>query len=681
MTHKILYAVNSKPIEDVVTRSLDAQTNGGYVKVGAAAYREKVLPDLKQSGADILLYREDLKGSTDIFELLRQVRENFPNVRIIFMGNRHETTSRLICSLVFLGIYDILCGDTIPAAELVDIILHPHNFGDVAKYFHASYMNDYLPEAPQQAAGSPDGGKKGLFGGLMKGLGGLSLMPGGGQGQVQEAPQPAAPAAPTVKVVQAPTVDMDAMRDAMLEDARRQAQAELPQLVSDQVALQTLNMKEELEKQKDTIAQLAADLREKTASEADLKNKLSEAIKLRNAAEDQLIKFQENAEFATQQYQAQLVQLQTTKSADWYHEQTQKWLAERAQYKSVIDEQTQKINALTSSLADMTRAKDELSREVAERDQKLENMTLAVPRDVTSAIDETLEGDYVVVPDEDTEYRQMAPGGGRVIAFMGTKHGAGCSTIALNTAVALANAGFKTCYLEINRQFPMVAGFFEFNNIALGLDTALAALQQGNSVMAARCIIKPHAVKTNNKNMMKVYNRLPGPLHFLLYSNDFINRCRMGSAPYLSEEDMKNLIYFLTTKERYSYVILDIQPDDQNALNMVLASRFRAHQLVMVMTQDTHGIKTAGTMITALARSPGADLVRNTEFVINQFSPRNKMSVSNICDILHIPAKRVSKISLDSEGYMAANYAAVPYVISNGKNKQEYMDLRMHLGR
>lgn len=681
MTHKILYAVNSKPIEDVVTRSLDAQTSGGYVKVGAAAYREKVLPDLKQSGADILLYREDLKGSTDIFELLRQVRENFPNVRIIFMGNRHETTSRLICSLVFLGIYDILCGDTIPAAELVDIILHPHNFGDVSKYFHASYMNDYLPEEPQQAAGSSDGGKKSLFGGLMKGLGGLGLKPGGGQEQIQEAPQPAAPAAPAVKVVQAPTVDMDAMRDAMLEDARRQAQAELPQLVSDQVALQTLNMKEELEKQKDTIAQLAADLREKTASEADLKNKLSEAIKLRNAAEDQLIKFQENAEFATQQYQAQLVQLQTTKSADWYHEQTQKWLAERAQYKSVIDEQTKKINALTSSLADMTRAKDELSREVAERDQKLENMTLAVPRDVTSAIDETLEGDYVIVPDEDPEYRQMAPGGGRVIAFMGTKHGAGCSTIALNTAVALANAGFKTCYLEINRQFPMVAGFFEFNNIALGLDTALAALQQGNSTMAARCIIKPHAVKTNNKNMMKVYNRLPGPLHFLLYSNDFINRCRIGSAPFLSEEDMKNLIYFLTTKERYSYVILDIQPDDQNALNMVLTSRFRAHQLVMVMTQDTHGIKTAGTMVTALARSPGADLVRNTEFVINQFSPRNKMSVGNICDILHIPSKRVSKISLDSEGYMAANYAAVPYVISNGKNKQEYMDLRMHLGR
>lgn len=684
MTHKILFAVNSKPIEDVVIRSLDAQTSGGYVKVGAAGYREKVLPDLKQSGADILLYREDLKGSTDIFELMRQVRENFPLVRIVFMANRHETTSRLICSLVFLGIYDILCGDAIPAAELVETILNPRNFGDVAKYFHPNYMGEYLPEAAMQpAATARDGGKKsGLLGGLTKGLlGGFSLKPGASQEPAQEVPQPVVPAAPAVKVVQPPTVDMESMRDAMLEDARRQAQQELTQLVADGVALQTLSMKEELEKQRESITRMAADLREKTDSEANLKTQLAEAVKLRNAAEDQLIKFQEQAELATQQYQAQLVQLQTTKSADWYHEQTEKWLAERARYKSVIDEQTQKISALTSSLADMTRARDELGKEVAERDQKIESMTLAVPRDVSTAIDTTLENDYVIVPDEDAEYRQLVSGGGRVIAFMGTKHGAGCSTIALNTAVALANAGFKTCYIEINRQFPMVAGFFEFNNIALGLDTALASLQQGNSTMASRCIIKPHAVKTNNKNLVKIYNRLPGPLHFLLYSNDFINRCRMGSAPFLSEEDMKNLTYFLTVKERYSYVILDIQPDDQNALNMVLTSQFRAHQLVMVMTQDTHGIRTAGTMITALARSSGSDLVRNTEFVINQHSSRNKMSVNNICDILHIPAKRVCKISLDSEGYMSANYAMVPYVLSNGKNKQEYMDLRMHLGR
>ena len=134
-------------------------------------------------------------------------------------------------------------------------------------------------------------------------------------------------------------------------------------------------------------------------------------------------------------------------------------------------------------------------------------------------------------------------------------------------------------------------------------------------------------------------------------------------------------------KERYSYVIVDIQPDDQNALDMFLTSPYRVHQLVMTMTQDTHGIRTAGIMITSLARSRGANLVQNMEFVVNQFSAKNRMTEKTICDILHIPSRRVNKISLDSEGYMNANFAMVPYVLSNGKNKQEYMDLRMHLGR
>ena len=48
MTQKILYAVQSKQIEDVISRSLTAQTNGGIVSVGSAGYREQVLPSLKQ---------------------------------------------------------------------------------------------------------------------------------------------------------------------------------------------------------------------------------------------------------------------------------------------------------------------------------------------------------------------------------------------------------------------------------------------------------------------------------------------------------------------------------------------------------------------------------------------------------------------------------------------------------
>ena len=167
----------------------------------------------------------------------------------------------------------------------------------------------------------------------------------------------------------------------------------------------------------------------------------------------------------------------------------------------------------------------------------------------------------------------------------------------------------------------------------------------------------------------------------MLYSNEFLLKSKTGDAPYISERDLKDLTYFLTVQERYSYVVIDLQPDDQESLNTFLASPYRVHQLVLTMTQDTHGIKTAGLMITALARSRGGDLVRSTEFVVNEYSTKNKMSSDKICDILHIPRGRLSKISLDSEGYMNANYAMVPYILSKGKYVHEYMDLRMHLAR
>ena len=192
MTQKILYAVQSKQIEDVISRSLTAQTNGAIVSVGSAGYREQVLPSLKQTGADILLYREGLKGGTDIFELMKSVRENFPEVRIIFMANKQPTTSKLLCSLVFLGIYDILNGDAISPAEIVDHVLRPRNFGDVAKYFHVEYMEEYLPNAPVQSAEAVESGgskKGGLFGGLLKGFRPLNTKSADHAGPIDIAPK------------------------------------------------------------------------------------------------------------------------------------------------------------------------------------------------------------------------------------------------------------------------------------------------------------------------------------------------------------------------------------------------------------------------------------------------------------------------------------------------------------
>lgn len=72
---KILYAIQQKSAEDGLTERL---VDENIVPVGSAAYREAVLPALKDSLADILVYRESLKGSRDTFDLMLEIRRNFP---------------------------------------------------------------------------------------------------------------------------------------------------------------------------------------------------------------------------------------------------------------------------------------------------------------------------------------------------------------------------------------------------------------------------------------------------------------------------------------------------------------------------------------------------------------------------------------------------------------------------
>ena len=84
-------------------------------------------------------------------------------------------------------------------------------------------------------------------------------------------------------------------------------------------------------------------------------------------------------------------------------------------------------------------------------------------------------------------------------------------------------------------------------------------------------------------------------------------------------------------------------------------------------------------MITKLARSRNGGLVRNAMFVVNQYSSSNKMSLGKIGDFLHVTGNRLSKISLDSKGYMDSAYSATPYMTAKGKYSNEYIDLRMKL--
>lgn len=670
---KILYAIQQKAAENYLTETLAPSS---IVPAGNAAYREAVLPALREAPADLLVYRESLKGSTDTFELMLSIRREFPLVRVIFIANEQPATSTLLCKLVCLGIYDIINSNNPNVSDIADFIIHPRDFGFADKFFQPRISDELvaqalIPSGDIPAPATEQKGRGSPFGFLSK-LRGNSIT---------SAEEPALASAPAPALPEMPKVDTETMRRAMLEEARRVAQAEIPALVNIQVDMATASLKSDLAQRNATVSELRHDLKQKTDEALALRQQLDEAGELRKTLESRMLAYQQEASQVAIQYQTQLATLQTTKPPEWYHDQTRKWLAEREHYLQEISDLSTKVESSNVQLQTALAENKALSLTLESKDREIETLQLALPRDIIDAVDDTLEDDFVVIPDLDCELKPAPYGEGRLIAFMGTKHGVGNTTVALNTAIALANCGYKTCYIELNRQFPLVNEFFEFSNIVRGLDTAIKACQQGNPRLASMCIIKPHGIQTSKKSMQKIYQRLPGPLHFLLYSNEFLLQCKSKPMPGISEQDLRDLSFFLTMQERYSFVVVDLQPDDQDALNTFLQSSNHVHQLVMTMSQDPHSITTAQYMITRLARSRGNSLLQNTQFVVNQYSSGNKMSATRVCEYLHIPRGRLSKISLDSRGYMDASYAMVPYLLSKGKFSNEYIDLRMKLSK
>ena len=128
--HKILYAINHRQTEEAI----DQRVSHEYLQVGAVTYKEAVLEQLKNTGADTLLIRESLPGSTPVERLLNRTRVEYPNLRIIIICNERPKQDPFLQMLVNLAIYDIINSDRTSISEICSYILTPRTYRDAAQY-------------------------------------------------------------------------------------------------------------------------------------------------------------------------------------------------------------------------------------------------------------------------------------------------------------------------------------------------------------------------------------------------------------------------------------------------------------------------------------------------------------------------------------------------------------------
>lgn len=265
----------------------------------------------------------------------------------------------------------------------------------------------------------------------------------------------------------------------------------------------------------------------------------------------------------------------------------------------------------------------------------------------------------------------------KVTAVIGAKHGVGNTTVAMNLAANLANGGEKVLFVEFNNRFPLSNEFFELTNVPLGIADCMESAKVGDMTVVDASILRFWGMKATSRSMDKVYKKLPSGFHVLTYANKDL-RLATDMTPIIpTKEAMFALFAYLQASQKYSHIVLDIQPDERHLLGILVDAGISISQLVVTMSQDPHGIASAGTIVSALAKTSCSKIISNAYFVVNKYNTATSPTTSKISKFLHVSSNRVLSLSEDTVGYNNAAIAGLPYVLNGGTFAQEHEKVRI----
>jgi pilus assembly protein CpaE len=194
---------------------------------------------------------------------------------------------------------------------------------------------------------------------------------------------------------------------------------------------------------------------------------------------------------------------------------------------------------------------------------------------------------------------------GKILAVFSPKGGSGCTTIAINVAVALARRGQKTI---------LVDGSLQFGDVAVMLDlkgaTSLADISERGEIDAE---LVSSVVQVHKSNL-----------------NVLLAPPRPEMADIITEENVKNLLENLRLS--YDFVVLDTASylTEKNLTMLDVADK-----IILVTQQNLPNLKNARLFL---------DLTESLEYepdkiwlVVNRVSEDQGISVKNIGDILKRP--------------------------------------------
>ena len=222
---------------------------------------------------------------------------------------------------------------------------------------------------------------------------------------------------------------------------------------------------------------------------------------------------------------------------------------------------------------------------------------------------------------------------GKVIVVYSPKGGTGCTTIAVNLALALHNEDTRTTLVDGNLQFGDVAVFIneQGKNTIVDLATRVNELE-------------PDIVKG-----VMIQHAASG-VHVLAAPS------RPEYAEQINSDQFSQLIDYL--RQLYAYVVIDTTP----TLNdIILTAIDKSDVIVLVTTQDIPSIKNTRLFLDLL-QTMGIERER-VVFTMNRYDKRIAITPERVGDNLKQPV--VAVVPLDARVVVPAVNRGVPFILDN----------------
>lgn len=244
----------------------------------------------------------------------------------------------------------------------------------------------------------------------------------------------------------------------------------------------------------------------------------------------------------------------------------------------------------------------------------------------------------------------------KIITFMGSKTGVGNTSLALNTAVLLAQKKNHVIFIELNDRTPAVNYWYELGLLEDGIDSALRGLEENNFDKIKQAVVCSADLMEKESALQKNYKKFPETLDFMFFSNRYLTR----KAEDGEEVDLsltKELYLYLLFQLEYDYIVIDVPPHLENeaTINALLYS----NKTVITVSQDVSAIGNAVYILNELNKN-GIQLSKKMQLVVNRFE-KAELDVKEIAEWVQID--NIVTIPCFNKEFINANFVGLPITL------------------